>query len=100
MAEGAHQFAAADGVGQVVLTNIQLMEQHQAAAVAQGVQFALIQAGSLVQAITVTLQQLHQTGARQAAQLFLCAQLDCQYGAGQWLPDRGSWRGFMLGLIA
>src|SRR5690606_35650222 len=38
MAKGAHQFAAADRVGQVVLAAVPAVEQHQAAAVLERVQ--------------------------------------------------------------
>ena len=61
VAQGAHQFTAANRMGQVIITAVALVKQHQAAAVAEGVQLALIQAGGLVQAVTVALQQVHQT---------------------------------------
>ncbi|MNF79112.1 hypothetical protein D3C84_613180 [compost metagenome] len=81
MAERTHQFAAADGMGQVILTAVLAMEQHQAAAVVEGVQFASIERRGLVQAIAISLQQIHQARARQASELLLGAQLDGQHGA-------------------
>lgn len=81
MAEGAHQFAAAQGVSQVVVAAVLAAEQHQAAAVAEGEQLALVQRGGSLQAIAVALQQFHQACARQVAQLLLGAELDRQHGA-------------------
>ncbi|MNO91333.1 hypothetical protein D3C76_828740 [compost metagenome] len=82
MAEGAHQLAAAEGVGEVVLAGFLVVEEDQAAAVLQRMQGALVQARGLLQAVAVAFQQVHQARARQAAQLFLVAELDRQHGAG------------------
>ena len=81
MAERAQQLAAAQRMTQVVLV-VALMEQHQAAAVAQDVQFALVEAAGLFQAVPVAVQQIDQALAGQAAQLILLAELHGQHGAG------------------
>ncbi len=94
VAEGAHQLAAAQGVGEVVVV-VAGVEENQAAAVAEGEQLALVQSCGLFQAVAVALQQVHQAAARQAPQLFLVAQLHGQHGAGV----RQLWLGFFLGLF-
>ncbi|MNC68238.1 hypothetical protein D3C75_1188100 [compost metagenome] len=43
MAQRPEQFATADGVGQVVIAAVLAMEQHQGAAIFEGVQFAFVQ---------------------------------------------------------
>ncbi|MNQ88286.1 hypothetical protein D3C85_1035430 [compost metagenome] len=89
MAQGTHQLATADGMGQVVLAAVLAVEEHQAAAVVEGQQLAVVEAGSLVQAVAITLQQVHQASPWQAAQLVLGAQLDGQHGAALRLRRGG-----------
>ncbi len=84
MAECAQQFAAANGVGQVVVTAVLAVEQHQGAAVIECLHFAFIQRGGLVEAVAVAFQQFSQARARQATQLFLRAQLYGQDCTGLW----------------
>ena len=79
MAQGTQQLATADGIGQVVLTAVFTVEQHQRAAIIERVQLALIQRRRLIQAISIPLQQLHQACARQTSQLLLRAQLHGKY---------------------
>src|SRR5690606_128263 len=78
VAQGAHQLPTAQRVGQVVLFVVLAVEQHQAAAVVEGVQFRLIQRGGLLQAVAVAPQQFGQARPRQTAKLLLGAELDSQ----------------------
>ncbi|MNE20002.1 hypothetical protein D3C80_1131040 [compost metagenome] len=52
----AQQLTTANGIGQVVLSTVLAVEQHQCAAVVKGVDFAFIQRGGLVEAVAVALQ--------------------------------------------
>ena len=83
MTQSTQQFAAADGIGQVIVAAIFGVEQQQRAAIVEGFDFALIQRSSLLEAVAITLEQLGQARARQAAQLLLGTQLDRQLDALQ-----------------
>ncbi len=85
MAQRTHQFAAADRVGEVVLLVVLAMKQHQAAAIVERVQLGLVKRRGLLQAVSIALQQFGQARPRQAAQLFLPAELDGQHGAASRL---------------
>ncbi|MNH34253.1 hypothetical protein D3C79_948330 [compost metagenome] len=65
MTQGTQQLATADGIGEVVLAAVLAVEQQQGAAVVEGVHFAFIQRGSLVEAVAVAFQQLGQARAWQ-----------------------------------
>ncbi|MNP49410.1 hypothetical protein D3C76_1435930 [compost metagenome] len=73
MPKGAQQLATANGIGEVVLAAVLAVEQHQGAAVVEGVHFAFIQRCGLVKAVAIALQQLGQAGARQTPKLLLGA---------------------------
>ena len=81
VAQGAQQLTAANGVGQVIVAAVFGVEQHQRAAVVQGVQFALVQRGGLVEAVAVAFQQFGQARTGQATQLVLGTQLHGEHSA-------------------
>ena len=81
MTQCAQQLATADRIGQVVFAAVFSVEQHQGAAVVQGVQLALVQRGGLVEAVAITLEQLLKASTGQAAQLILGTQLHGQHRA-------------------
>ena len=85
MAQCPEQLATADSVGQVIVAAVFAVEQHQCAAVVQGVQFALVQRSRLVKAVAIALKQLRQTRAGQTTQLILCAKLHSKDCAVPWL---------------
>ncbi|MNI72000.1 hypothetical protein D3C73_1279160 [compost metagenome] len=71
MPQRSQQLTTADGVGQVIVATVFGVEQHQRAAIVQGVQFALVERGRLVEAVAVAFEQIFQACPGQASQLFL-----------------------------
>ncbi len=63
-------------MGQVILAALALVEQHQAAAVLEGMKLSLIERSSLFQATPITIQQVQQARTRQATQLLLSTELN------------------------
>ena len=64
VAQRAHQLAAADGMGEIVLLVVLAMKQHQAAAIVERVQLGLVERRGLLQAVAITLQQFGQARPR------------------------------------